>query len=133
MTDIALTITPAGGGAAVTLARSPGRSGDGSPVGPDGLEFRTEKGVLDREPIGADGIDSEHVGCDRRTLTFAVTRVYASEQQALAGLAALEAGCPAQGKVTLGGKDLIEKATLRGLSARLKGCELSAVYTFEGY
>jgi len=59
MSDTSLTITPSGGGTAYTLASSPGRSGDGTPVGPDGLDFRTDKGVLDREPIGADGIDSE--------------------------------------------------------------------------
>ena len=133
MSDIELTITPAAGGAAYTLARSPGRPGDGSPVGPEGLDLRTQKGVLDREPIGADGIDSEHVGCDRRALTFSVRRLYASQAAALAGLAALEQDCPAQGEVKLGGHALITKATLRGLSARLKGRELSAVYTFEGY
>lgn len=133
MSDTTLTITPTGGGTAYTLASSPGRSGDGTPIGPDGLDFRTDKGVLDREPIGADGIDSEAVGCDRRTLTFSVRRVYASASDALAGLAGLEAACPAKGAVAIGSTTLISAATLRGLSARLKGREVSAVYTFEGY
>jgi len=133
MSGTTLTITPSGGGTAYTLASSPGRSGDGTPVGPDGLDFRTDKGVLDREPIGADGIDSEAVGCDRRALTFSVRRVYASEALALAGAVGLEAACPAQGALALGGNTLIANGTLRSLGVRVRGREVSAVYTFEGY
>ena len=105
MSGTTLTITPSGGGTAYTLASSPGRSGDGTPVGPDGLDFRTDKGVLDREPIGADGIDSEAVGCDRRALTFSVRRVYASDALALAGAVhirpsvVLRAGAPAPARL----------------------------------
>ena len=132
MSAVSLTITPAVG-SAYTLAQSPGRSGDGTPVGPDNMDFRTDKGTLDREPIGADGIDTEAVGCDRRVLTFSVQRVYASDSAALAGFAGLEAACPPKGAVALGGTTLIAKATLRSLAARLKGRCVSAVYTFEGY
>jgi|GEM_PF-2442935 len=132
MSALTLTITPPGGNA-YTLAQSPGRSGDGTPVGPDGLDLRTDKGALDREPVGAPGVDSEAVGCDRRALTFSVRRVYASETLALVGFAGLEAACPAQGAIALGELTLIANGTLRSLGARLRGREVSAVYTFEGY
>lgn len=133
MSAVSLTITPAGGGAAYTLAQSPGRSGDGTPLGPDNMDFRTDKGTLDREPLGADGIDTEAVGCDRRVLTFSAQRVYADAAAALAGFAALEAACPAKGALALGGSTLIAKATLRSIAARLKGRNVSVVYSFEGY
>lgn len=132
MSAVSLTITPFGG-TAYTLAQSPGRSGDGTPVGPDRMDYRTDKGTLDREPIGEQGIDTEAVGCDRRVLTFSVQRVYASDADALTGFATLETGCPPKGAVALGGSTLIAKATLRSLAARLNGRNVSAVYTFEGY
>ena len=115
------------------LARSPGRFGDGTPVGPDGMEFRTDKGTLDREPVGEQGVATEAVGCDRRALTFSVQRVYATEAAALAGAAGLEAECPEEGAVSLGGNTLIAAATLRSVGVRVRGVNVSAVYSFEGY
>jgi len=133
MSAVSLTVTPSTGGTAYTLATSPGRSGDGTPVGPDSMEFRTDKGTLDREPVGAAGIDTESVGCDRRVLTFSAQRIYADEAAALAGFAALESDCPSKGSVALGGSTLIAAATLRSVALRLKGVSVSAVYSFEGY
>ena len=133
MSATSLTITPSGGGTAYTLAQSPGRAQDGTPLGPDNMDLRTDKGTLDREPIGAAGIDTEAVGCDRRVLTFSVQRVYASISAALTGFAGLETACPSKGAIALGGTALIASATLRSLSARLKGRNVSVVYTFEGY
>jgi hypothetical protein len=132
MSAVSLTITPSAG-SAYTLAQSPGRLQDGTPLGPDNMDFRTDKGTLDREPIGADGVETEAVGCDRRVLTFSVQRVYASASAALTGFAGLEAACPSKGAIALGGSTLIAAATLRSLAARLKGRNVSAVYTFEGY
>ncbi len=132
MSAVYLTVTPSGG-SAYTLAQSPGRLQDGTPIGPDNMGYRTEKGTLDREPLGADGIDTESVGCDRRVLTFSVQRIYADDAAALTGFAGLEASCPSKGAVALAGNTLIAKATLRGIDARLNGRKVSAVYTFEGY
>ena len=130
--SIQLTITPEGGTAYI-LAQSPGRFQDGTPIGPDNMDSRTEKGTLDREPIGAQGIDTEPVGCDRRTLTFTIQRIYATADDALAGYATLESDCPDKGEVKLGGNTLITKATFRNIALHLRGVNVSAVYTFEGY
>jgi len=127
-----MTITPEGG-AAYVLAVSPGRFQDGAPMGPDGMDLRTEKGTLDREPIGEQGISTEAVGCDRRALTFSVQRIYPDEEQALLAAATLETDCPDAGTVKLGTAALIAHATLRSVAVRQRGVNVSAVYSFEGY
>ncbi len=129
---VQMTITPQEG-AAYLLAQSPGRPQDGTPIGPDAMEYSVSKGVLDREPVGADGIVSEPCGCDRRTLTFGVSRHYATEALAVAAAASLEQACPPKGAVTIGSSTLIASATLRQLRLRVSGRRLSAVYSFEGY
>ena len=58
---------------------------------------------------------------------------YPVVREQLAGAAGLEAACPAQGAVALGGNTLMASGTLRSLGVRVRGREVSAVYTFEGY
>ena len=128
-----LTITPPGANATPYLLAQPSRSRDGTPAGPDNLEYRAQKGVLDREPVGAQGIDTEAVGCDRRTLTFSATRTYATPAAALEAFATVETECPDLGAVKLGAATLIGKATLRSISARMTGVTITVVYAFEGY
>ncbi len=114
------------------LCRSDGRYDDGTPVGPGKMTGRLTPGTLDRDYIGAEGVDTEPIGCDRKILHFSATRTYPAEALALAGyLAAFD--CPRSGEIKIGGKTLIKKATLKDLAADVDGVTLTLDYQFLGW
>lgn len=67
-----------------TLCAGDARNSTGSPVGPRDLRIQLTPGVAIREFVGADRIQPEHVRCDSGSVTFGVTRTYATEALALA-------------------------------------------------
>lgn len=123
------------------------RSTGGSPVGPIDGKGALVPGAEDREFIGADGIEPEHVGCDRKSLSFSVSRVYATPAAALAAWAAmlqpptaenLAAGAvPREGALTVTDgsavSDVMSKARLASLECVQVGVALALRYSFEGF
>lgn len=123
------------------------RSTGGSPVGPIDGKGGLVPGAEDREFIGADGIEPEHVGCDRKSMAFSVSRVYATPAAALAAWAAmvqpptvvnLAAGAvPREGALTVTDgatvTTMMSKARLGGLECVQVGVALALRYSFEGF
>jgi hypothetical protein len=123
------------------------RSLNGSPVGPIDGKGGLVPGTDDREYIGADGIEPEHVGCDRKSLSFAVSRVYSTPALAFAAWVAmvqpptaanLSAGAvPRVGALTVTDgaavSTVMQHAALRSLDHVQVGCALALRYTFEGF
>ena len=67
-----------------TLCAGDQRNTTGSPVGPNNFRMHIAPGVAVREFVGADRIQPEHIRCDSGSVTFGVTRTYATEALALA-------------------------------------------------
>lgn len=123
------------------------RSSGGSPVGPVDGKGGLAPGTDDREYIGAAGIVPEHVGCDRKSVSFAVSRVYATPALAFAAVAAmvqpptaanlLTGAVPREGALTVTDgaavSTVMQWAALRGLDYVQVGCALALRYTFEGF
>ena len=59
------------------------RNSAGDPVGPQNLRLQETPGVAVREFVGADRVKPEHVRSDSGSVTFGVTRTFASAADAL--------------------------------------------------
>jgi len=116
-----------------TLCSGDTRATDGSPAGPDGLSGTLEPGVLDREYIGAAGVEPEAVGCDRSRVSFGVTRTYASAASALAYISGAFLSEDAEGELKFGDSVIMTKAVVRSRSFSLAGCTVAVRYQIEGY
>ena len=117
----------------IVLCAGDASSTSGDPTGPDGLNVRLSPGTEDYEYINADGIDSEHVGCDRVSVSFGVTRTYATVAAAQSAAVSLNVNAPRQGALTADSATLITQATLRDMDIRQVGCSLLIRYSFEGF
>ena len=116
-----------------TICAGAARSSDGSPAGPDNLTGSLQPGVLDREYIGAPGIEPEHIGCDRSRVSFGVTRTFADAAAAQAYLSGAFLAEPASGELKFGGSTVMAKAAVRSRSFSLVGCTVAVLYQIEGY
>lgn len=130
-----------------TVCEDGSRSVSGSPVGPIDGKGDLTPGSEDREYIGAAGIVPEHVGCDRQSLSFSVSRVYDSPGAAFSALAAmlkpptsanlLAGAVPREGALTLvdgqTSSTIMANAVLRSIGHVQVGCALALRYTFEGF
>jgi len=104
----------------------------GDAIGPDNLRIRLQRGVDVYEYIGAAGIDTEHKGCDRKVISFGVTRTYGSE--ALAKAASLSViALDMEGAVTLSSTAFMTKGNVLSLDIVQIGCSLICSYQIEGY
>ena len=65
------------------LVSGQARNSTGSPVGPRDLRIQLTPGVAIREFVGADRVQPEHVKCDSGSISFGVTRTFATEAAAL--------------------------------------------------
>ena len=63
------------------------RNSTGSPVGPRNLLMSVTPGVIQRECVGADRIQPEHIRCDSGSVSFGAARTFATEAAALAYIA----------------------------------------------
>ena len=116
-----------------TLCSGDTRATDGSPAGPDGLTGTLEPGVLDREYIGAAGVEPEAVGCDRSRVSFGVTRTYGSAASALAYISGAFLSEDAEGQLKFGDSVIMTNAVVRSRSFSLAGCTVAVRYQIEGY
>jgi len=106
-------------------------AGDG--VGPDNYRFRLTRGVDTFEYIGSAGIDNEHKGVDRKTMSFSVVRTYSTIANALAGVATVS-GLDMDGTVTIDGTTTaMTKGSVSSLNIQHIGQSLICSYVIEGY
>jgi hypothetical protein len=105
-------------------------AGDG--VGPDNYRSRLVRGIETFEYIGAPGIDSEHKGVDRKTMSFSVVRTYATPALALAGETAVYA-LDMEGAVTVDSTTRMAKGNVISLDIQHIGQSLICSYVIEGY
>ena len=105
----------------------------GDPTGPDSLDQRLQPGTEDYEYINAPGIDAQHIGCDRVSLSFSVTRTYPTVNAAQTAAITLKATTPRQGLLAIDGTTHIAQATLRDMDTRQIGCSLIIRYALEGF
>ena len=78
-----MTITLTNGVNVTTLCAGQTRNATGDPVGPRDLRIVEAPGVAAREYVGADRVEPEHIRCNSGTISFGVTRTYASVAAAL--------------------------------------------------
>lgn len=115
-----------------TLCAGQGRSSDGSPVGPSGLRMELAPGVALRELVGADRVQGERAGCDHGTVSFGVTRVFATPEAALAWMRGAFLAEDAAGELRFGDAVVFARAAVTGRVAAAVGCAVAVSYTIEG-
>lgn len=116
-----------------TLCSGATRATDGTPAGPDNLTGTLEPGVIDREYIGAAGIEPEAIGCDRSRISFGVTRTYSSTASALAYLSGAFLTEDVEGTLKFNSTTIMTKAAIRSRSFSHIGCTVAVRYQIEGY
>jgi len=126
-----ITLTPSGG-SAYTLCAGEARATDGSASGPIDLYGGKQPGTVDREYIGAAGMEPEHIGCDRVSLSFGVIRTFTTAALASAAAVALKTGVPAVGALKIDSATYMTLARCT-FSFGQVGCTLSIKYNLEGY
>jgi len=104
----------------------------GDAIGPDNLRIRLQRGVDVFEYIGSAGITSEHKGCDRKSISFSVTRTYASVATAEASVLTVM-GLDMEGAVTVDGNSFMALGNVLTLDIAQIGCSLICSYQIEGY
>lgn len=116
-----------------TLCAGDTRAADGTPAGPDNLTGTLEPGVLDREYIGAAGVEPEAVGCDRGRVSFGVTRTYGTASDALAYVSGAFLSEDVSGQLKFGNSVIMTNAVVRSRSFSISGCTVAVRYQIEGY
>ena len=89
-----------------TLCAGQARNSTGSPVGPRDLRMQLAPGVAIREYVGADRVQPEHVRSDSGSVTFGVTRTFATVDAALAYLKGDFISEPSEGQLKFDNADV---------------------------
>lgn len=113
------------------------RRSDGTPMGPRDVRVGENPGVTLREYIGADRVDGEHVRCDSGTVTFGVTRVFASESAAAAYALVGHRAEAKEGAFTVEGVGITGNVVYAHAVCSSKqishvGCAVAVNYTIQG-
>ena len=94
------------------LCAGQARNSTGIPVGPRDLRIQLSPGVAIREFAGADRIQPEHIRCDSGSVTFGVTRTFATEADALAYLSGAFLSEPKEGTLKFDGTKVFGTRTV---------------------
>ncbi len=138
-----MTITLTNGGTTTTLCAGDARNSSGNPMGPRDLRMQLTPGVAIREFVGADRVQPEHVKCDSGSISFGVTRTYATEALALAYATGAFLSEPSEGVLTVGGTKLFGTRTVGNTTVDAKcvvtqrtlavvGCSVAVNYSITG-
>lgn len=95
-----------------TLCEGQTRNDTGYPVGPRDLRIQLTPGVAIREFVGADRVQPEHVKCDSGSISFGVTRTFATADAALTYATSTFLAEPNEGVLTVGGTKIFGTRTL---------------------
>ena len=126
-----ITLTPSVGDA-YTLCAGDTRDTAGASSGPIDLAGGKVPGTVDREYVDAVGVEPEHIGCDRVTLSFGVVRTFTTPALASAAAVALKAGVPPVGEVKIDDSSYMAAARCTYTFGQV-GCTLSIKFQLEGY
>ena len=117
------------------LCKGQERNSTGDPVGPNNLRMQLAPGVAVREYVGADRVQPEHVRCDSGSLTFGVTRTFATVAAALTYLKGAFLAEPSEGQLTFDDTDVFganHKSVVTQRTAALVGCTVAVNYSITG-
>ncbi len=95
-----------------TLCAGQTRNNTGAPVGPRDLRIQLTPGVAIREFVGADRVQPEHVKCDSGTISFGVTRTFATPDDAITYATSTFLNEPNEGVLTVGTTKIFGTHTL---------------------
>ena len=120
------------------LVEQQDRDDDGKAVGPQNLRLQLSPGVAVREFVGADRVKPEHVRSDSGSVTFGVTRTFATAALALKYIREKLVGGqqtsePSEGQLkfddvaVFGPKSVVTQRT-----AALVGCTVAVNYSITG-
>ena len=132
---ITLTNTVNNSDVVTTLCAGDTRNSNGDPVGPQNLRMAETPGAVLREYVGADRVEGEHVRCDSGSVSFGVTRTFATEAAALAYVSGAYLAEPKKGVLKFGnaavfGAGHVSVVTQRTMA--LVGCTVAVNYTIQG-
>ena len=130
---ITLTNTVDGSPVVTTLVAGQSRNSTGDPVGPSDLRMAVTPGVAVREYVGADRVQPEHVRCDSGSVSFGVTRTFATEALALAYIATTIHGEASEGQLKFDSTNVFgAKSVVTQRVAALVGRTVHVNYTIQG-
>ena len=128
-----MTITLTNGSTVTTLCAGDARSSTGDPEGPRDLRMQLAPGVAVREYVGADRVQPEHVRCDSGSLTFGVTRTFATPALALAYVAGAFLEEASEGQLKFDGTNVFgAKSVVAQRTVAVVGCTVSVNYSITG-
>ena len=108
------------------------RSVNGMPVGPSNFRSSDAPGIVKHDYIGADRTRPEHIRCDSGSVTFDVSRTFASVSAAVAYACVGIRSEDVEGPLTYDGKTIFEHAAVTSRSVAQVGCTVAVSYTIEG-
>ena len=117
------------------LCAGQARNSTGSPVGPRDTKNAETPGVVLREYVGADRVQPEHVRSDSGSLTFGVTRTFATVAAALAYLKGDFLTEPSEGQLKFDNADVFganHKSVVTQRTTALVGCTVAVNYSITG-
>ena len=116
-----------------TLVASQTRNSSGNPVGPSDLRMSVTPGVIQRECVGADRIQPEHIRCDSGSVSFGATRTFATEAAALAYIGGTMLTEVSEGELKFDGTRVFgPKSAVTQRTAALVGRTVHINYTITG-
>ena len=125
------------------LVEQQDRDNTGKAVGPQNLRLQLSPGVAMREYVGADRVEPDPVRCNSGTVSFGVTRTYATEAAALAYATGAFLSEPNEGVLTVGSTKIFGTRTVNGTTVDAKcvvtqralavvGCSVAVNYSITG-
>ena len=138
-----MTITLTKNGTATTLCAGGARNSTGDPVGPRDLRIQLTPGVAIREFVGADRVQPEHVKCDSGSISFGVTRTFATPDAAITYATSTFLNEPNEGVLTVGTTKIFGTRTVDDTTVDAKcvvtqrtlavvGCSVAVNYSITG-
>ena len=129
---ITLTNTVNGSPVVTTLCEGQTRNSTGAPVGPHDLRMQLAPGVAVREYVGADRVQGEHVRCDSGSVSFGVTRTFATPEAALAYISGAFLSEDSAGALKFGETTVFANAAVTQRTAAHVGCTVAVNYSITG-
>jgi len=116
-----------------TLCAGDARNSTGNPVGPRDLRMQLTPGVAVREYVGADRVQPEHVKCDSGSVSFGVTRTYATPALALAYVSGAFLAEASEGQLKFDNTNVFgAKSVVAQRTVAVVGCTVAVNYSITG-
>lgn len=129
-----ITLVKGSGASAVTTTLVAGqeRNETGSPIGPEDFRGSDAPGVVTRDYIGAEREHPELVRCNHGSISFGVTRTFASVAAAAAYMASTFWSEGSEGALYFDSTQIFEFAAVTNRTFAWVGSTVKVNYTIEG-